>query len=69
MCLNKIYELNFFKKKAENFNQENCSESNKVNLLIEFYKRLIMPLYIPILSIVPFILIISSKVNSNYFKI
>ncbi len=27
-----------------------------------------MPLYIPILSIVPFILIISSKVNSNYFK-
>ena len=68
MCLNKIYELNFFKKKAENFNQENCSESNKVNLLIEFYKRLIMPLYIPILSIVPFILIISSKVNSNYFK-
>jgi len=69
MCLNKIYELNFFKKKAENFNQENCFESNKVNLLIEFYKRLIMPLYIPILSIVPFILIISSKVNSNYFKI
>jgi len=69
MCINKIYELNFFKKNRENFNQENCSEQNKINILTEFYKRLIMPLYIPILSIVPFILIIFSKVNSNYFKI
>jgi len=68
MCINKIYELNFFKKNGENFNQENCSEQNKINILTEFYKRLIMPLYIPILSIVPFILIIFSKVNSNYFR-
>ncbi len=69
MCINKIYGLNFLKNKAESFNMENCVETNKINLLVEFYKRLIIPLYIPILSIVPFILIIYSKENSNYFRI
>lgn len=68
-CLNKIYGLNFLKSKIENLKLENCSNSNKINLLVEFYKRLIMPLYILILSIVPFILIIYSKENSNYLRV
>ena len=67
-CLNKIYELNFLKSEIENLNIENCSNSNKINLLVEFYKRFIIPFYIPILSIVPFILIIYSKENFNYFR-
>ena len=39
------------------------------NILKEFYKRFIIPFYIPALSLIPFILIISSKENSNYSQI
>ena len=67
-CINKIYGLNFSKRKYENPNKDNCSNENKANLLLELYKRLIIPFYIPILSIVPFILIIYSKENSNYYR-
>ena len=46
----------------------NCREGNNTNLIKEFYKRLIVPLYIPILMLVPYILIFSSKEKSNYNK-
>ena len=39
------------------------------NILKEFYKRFIIPLYIPLLSLIPFFLIISSKENSIYQKL
>ena len=45
---------------------ENCNIQNIENLFKEFYKRFIIPIYIPLLSIVPFLLILSSKEKSNY---
>ena len=50
-------------------NIENCSEKNMKNILKEFYKRFIIPLYLPILSLLSMILIIQSKENSNYNRI
>ncbi len=50
-------------------NIENCSKQNLNNIYKEFYKRLIIPLYIPLLTLVPLLLIISSKESSNYNKI
>ncbi|WP_145597260.1 LptF/LptG family permease [Candidatus Pelagibacter sp. FZCC0015] len=50
-------------------NIENCSKQNLNNIYKEFYKRLIVPLYIPLLTLVPLLLIISSKESSNYNKI
>ncbi len=48
---------------------ENCSLGNINNILQEFYKRFVIPFYIPILSLIPFLLIISSKENSNYNRL
>ena len=48
---------------------ENCSVENMSNIFKELYKRLIIPMYIPILMITPLFLITSSKENLNYSKI
>ena len=48
---------------------ENCSDSNLGNILKEIYKRIIVPIYIPILMLTPLLLITSSKENSNYSKL
>jgi lipopolysaccharide export LptBFGC system permease protein LptF len=42
---------------------------NMSNIFKEFYKRFIIPFYIPILCLIPFLLITSSKENLNYNKI
>ena len=47
---------------------ENCNIQNIENLFKEFYKRFIIPIYIPLLSMIPFLLIITSKEKSNYMK-
>ena len=47
----------------------NCIKKNIGNIFKEFYKRLVIPLYIPLLTLIPFLLILSSKVNSNYNKL
>ncbi len=60
----KNLEKNFSSKSINN-----CSSRNFDNILKEFYKRFIIPLYLPILTLIPFLLIISSKENNNYFKI
>ena len=65
LILNKI-DLNYFSKNQNELT--NCREGNNTNLIKEFYKRLIVPLYIPILMLVPYILIFSSKEKSNYNK-
>ena len=65
LILNKI-GLNYFSKNQNELT--NCREGNNTNLIKEFYKRLIVPLYIPILMLVPYILIFSSKEKSNYNK-
>ncbi len=69
-CLNYYYKFNG----TEKFNKksrliQNCRISNMNNIQKEFYKRFIIPFYIPILSLIPFFLIISSKENSIYQKL
>jgi len=68
-CIISIYDLKYNQTVKENKNILNCTNRNIINILKEFYKRLIVPLYIPILMLVPLILITSSKENANYSKL
>ncbi len=67
-CIVHLYKLDlkFFKNKSLQIN--NCREKNLTNILKEFYKRLIIPIYIPLLMLIPYLLILSSKENNNYSK-
>ena len=69
ICIKSFYRFNSetFEKKTQGI--ENCNPRNIKNILKEFYKRFIVPFYIPILTLIPLILIISSKENHNYQKI
>ena len=62
-CIHSIY---FSELKTPNKNIENCSLKNLKNIFKETYKRIIIPFYIPILSLVVFYLTIYSKENKNY---
>ena len=68
-CINSFYmfDENEFKLKTKFI--ENCSIANINNILKEFYKRFIIPFYIPIFCLIPFLLITSSKENLNYNKL
>ena len=68
-CIGTLYDLNFINKKDKFEQIPNCSIQNIHNILKEFYKRLIIPFYIPILTLIPFIIIILSKENSNYNRL
>ena len=68
-CIGTLYNFNFDYKKINSKTIPNCSIENIQNILKEFYKRLIIPFYIPILTLIPFVLIILSKENSNYNKL
>ncbi len=68
-CIGSLYNFQFNYKKIDSKTIPNCSIKNIQNILKEFYKRLIIPFYIPILTLIPFILIILSKENSNYIKL
>ena len=48
---------------------ENCSLRNLTSILKEFYKRIIIPFYIPLLMLIPFLLILSSKESLKYKRI
>ena len=48
---------------------ENCTIKNLQNIYKELYKRFIIPFYIPLLVLIPFLLILSSKENANYSKL
>jgi lipopolysaccharide export system permease protein len=48
---------------------ENCSKKNIHNIYKELYKRFLIPFYIPLLVLIPFLLTLSSKENSNYSKL
>ena len=61
--------MNFkFLKIDENFQVENCRADNIDNIIKELYKRIIIPLYIPVLILISFMLIFKSKENTNYPK-
>ena len=66
LFLNKI-NLSYFKK-IKKTKLINCTEGNKINLIKELYKRLVIPFYIPILMLIPYLLILTSKEKSNYNK-
>jgi lipopolysaccharide export system permease protein len=45
---------------------ENCKTENINNILREFYKRLVIPFYIPVIVLVSMLLILTSKENKFY---
>ena len=68
-CIKSFYKLNKKEFEINVKNIENCSYQNIQNIIKEFYKRFIIPFYIPLLSLIPFLLITTSKENSNYSKV
>jgi lipopolysaccharide export system permease protein len=68
-CIKSFYKLEISKFDIQNKHIENCSIQNIENILKEFYKRFIIPMYIPILCLVPFLLITLSKESSQYNKL
>ena len=52
----------------ENFEVENCRSENIDNIIKELYKRVIIPLYIPVLILISLLLIFKSKENINYSR-
>jgi len=65
-CFNEIY---FLKKYLSNKSIDRCTKNNLKVFFIELYKRLAIPFYIPLLSLIPFLLLTSSKENTNYIKV
>tara|TARA_Y100000389_G_C17369858_1_gene468403 strand:- start:27 stop:1160 length:1134 start_codon:yes stop_codon:yes gene_type:complete len=63
-CIRNL-NINFIKVK----NITNCSKKNLSNVYKEFYKRFIIPFYIPLLVMVSLLIILSSKENINYYKL
>ena len=55
-----------FLKIDPSFEVENCRTDNISNIIKELYKRIIIPLYIPVLILISLLLIIRSKENINY---
>ena len=64
-CYDNLLDLRFFKI-DENFKVENCRLDNIDNIIKELYKRIIIPLYIPVLILISLLLIFKSKENTNY---
>ncbi len=65
---------NYFKLKKKDFKSsskdiENCSYQNIGNIFKELYKRFLIPFYVPILTLIPFLIIITSKESSKYHKL
>ena len=67
-CILGLYKIKINDKHQKIDNIENCLPQNLNNIFKEIFKRLIIPLYIPLLSIIPFLLLIVSKENLNYSK-
>tara|TARA_Y100000591_G_scaffold301289_1_gene295403 strand:- start:277 stop:1413 length:1137 start_codon:yes stop_codon:yes gene_type:complete len=66
-CYHKLMNFNFLKIDP-NFEVENCRTDNIGNIIKELYKRIVIPLYIPVLILISLLLIIRSKENINYPK-
>jgi len=64
-CYHKLLDFNFLKI-DKNFEVENCRIDNLDNIIKELYKRIIIPLYIPVLILISLLLILKSKENINY---
>ena len=64
-CYHNLMELDFLKI-DQDFKVENCNADNIDNILKELYKRIIIPLNIPVLILISLLLIFRSKENINY---
>jgi len=64
-CYHNLMNLNLLKI-DKNFEVENCRKDNIENIIKELYKRIIIPLYIPVLILISLMLIFKSKENINY---
>ena len=64
-CIRSLYNT----KKKIDLNIENCSKNNLSNINRELYKRFIIPFYIPLLALIPFLLTLSSKESLNYSRV
>ena len=65
-CIYLLFYSSAVKKNATIIKIENCSLENLRNILKELYKRIVIPFYIPILMLVPFLLITSSKESASF---
>jgi lipopolysaccharide export system permease protein len=63
-----LYEIKYFINPSKKNKIKNCDMQNISNIFKEMYKRTIIPFYVPILTIIPFALILTAKENSNYFR-
>ena len=68
-CIKQIYKMKSFKTDFIYDKIENCSVRNLDSILKEFYKRIIIPFYIPLLMLIPFLLILSSKESVDFKKL
>ena len=66
-CYHNLMNFNLIKI-DRNFEVENCRADNIDNIIKELYKRIIIPLYIPVLILISLMLILKSKENINYSK-
>ena len=66
-CYHNLVNLKFFNI-DNNFEVENCRLDNVDNILKELYKRIIIPMYIPVLILISLLLIFKSKENINYSR-
>ena len=64
-CYHKLMNFNILKI-DKSFEVENCRNDNIDNIIKELYKRIIIPLYIPVLILISLLLIFKSKENVNY---
>ncbi len=68
-CIESYYKFNKIVFEKITSDIENCTITNINNIVKELYKRFIIPFYIPILSLLAFLIIIISKENVKYQKV
>ena len=69
LCVANLYKIQINLFKTDSKQNINCASGNEINMIKEIYKRLIVPLYVPILMLVPYIMILSSKEKINYSRL
>ena len=68
-CLKNYFDKNLkLKKEFSTEVKQSCEYENLDNIFKELYKRFVIPIYIPILVLIAFMLTIYSKENVNYLK-
>ncbi len=68
-CIESYYKFNKIVFEKITSDIENCTITNINNIIKELYKRFIIPFYIPVLSLLAFLIIIISKENVKYQKV